>query len=66
MECEWSWLQRKEVKIFSQLKKIQAEVVLLQETHSPATATDQLKTTEFPNVSQPAITLGKGGSNFNT
>ncbi len=24
--------------------------MLLQETHSPATATDQLKTTEFPNV----------------
>ncbi len=36
--------------------------MLLQETHSPATATDQLKTTEFPNVfSGLPITLGKGG-----
>ncbi len=61
MECEWSWLQRKKLKIFSQLKKLQADVVVLQETHRPATATDQLKTTEFPMCSQPAITLGKGG-----
>ncbi len=42
--------KEKKLKIFSQLKKLQADVVLLQETHRPATATDQLKTTEFPNV----------------
>ncbi len=42
--------REKKLKIFSQLKKLQADVVLLQETHRPATATDQLKTTEFPNV----------------
>ncbi len=50
MECEWSWIQRKKLKIFSHLKKLQADIVLLQETHRSATATDQLKTTEFPNV----------------
>ncbi len=61
MECEWSWLREKKLKIFSQLKKIQADVVLLQETHSPATATDQLKQLSFLMCSQPAITLGKGG-----
>ncbi len=54
--------REKKLKIFSQLKKLQADVVLLQETHRPATATDQLKTTEFFLMcSQPAITLGKGG-----
>ncbi len=42
--------REKKLKIFGQLKKLQADVVLLQETHRPATATDQLKTTEFPNV----------------
>ncbi len=42
--------REKKLKIFSQLKKLQADVVLLQETHRPATATDQFKTTEFPNV----------------
>ncbi len=42
--------REKKLKIFSQLKKLQADIVLLQETHRPATATDQFKTTEFPNV----------------
>ncbi len=42
--------REKKLKIFSQLKKLQADVVYYKETHRPATATDQLKTTEFPNV----------------
>ncbi len=32
--------KEKKLKIFSQLKKLQADIVLLQETHRPATATD--------------------------
>ncbi len=59
--------REKKLKIFSQLKKLQADVVLLQETHRPATATDQLKTTEFPNVFSACYnSRQRGGSNFNT
>ncbi len=59
--------KEKKLKIFSQLKKLQADVVLLQETHRPATATDQLKTTEFPNVFTACYnSRQRGGSNFNT
>ncbi len=53
--------REKKLKIFSQLKKLQADVVLLQETHRPATATDQFKQLSFLMCSPPAITLGKGG-----
>ena len=42
--------REKRLKIFYQLKRLQADVVLLQETHRPATAIDELKTAEFPNV----------------
>uniref|UniRef100_A0A3P9CFM5 exodeoxyribonuclease III n=1 Tax=Maylandia zebra TaxID=106582 RepID=A0A3P9CFM5_9CICH len=40
----------KRLKIFNQLKKLQADVVLLQETHKPVTGLNELKTPEFPNV----------------
>uniref|UniRef100_A0AAX7VU45 exodeoxyribonuclease III n=1 Tax=Astatotilapia calliptera TaxID=8154 RepID=A0AAX7VU45_ASTCA len=40
----------KRLKIFNQLKKLQADVVLLQETHRPVTCLNELKTPEFPNV----------------
>ncbi len=61
MECEWSWLQEKKLKYLASCKKLQADVVLLQETHRPATATDQLKQLSFLMCSQPPITLGKRG-----
>lgn len=38
------------LKIFNQLKKTIGKVVLLQETRTPVTATDKLKTPEFPDV----------------
>ncbi len=58
--------EEKKLKIFSQLKKLQADVVLLQETHRPATATDQLKQLSFLMCSQPCYNSRQGGSNFNT
>ncbi len=59
--------REKKLKIFSQLKKLQADVVLLQETHDLPQLQINLKQLSFLMCSQPAITLGKGGgSNFNT
>uniref|UniRef100_A0A669DGZ9 Reverse transcriptase domain-containing protein n=1 Tax=Oreochromis niloticus TaxID=8128 RepID=A0A669DGZ9_ORENI len=42
--------REKRLKILNQLKKLQADVVLLQETHMPVTGLNKLKTPEFPNV----------------
>uniref|UniRef100_A0A1A8UJ98 Reverse transcriptase domain-containing protein n=1 Tax=Nothobranchius furzeri TaxID=105023 RepID=A0A1A8UJ98_NOTFU len=40
----------KRLKIFDQLKRVQADVILLQETHRSATSADELKTPEFPSM----------------
>ena len=42
--------REKRLKISNKLKDLQADVVLLQETHLSKTATDVLTTAQFPHV----------------
>lgn len=42
--------RERRLKIFNQLKELQANIFLLQELHRPVTATDEPETPEFPNV----------------
>ncbi len=52
--------REKKLKIFSQLKKLQ-QTLFYYKRLIDLPQLQIIKTTEFPNVFQPAITLGKGG-----
>ncbi|MBN3294582.1 LORF2 protein, partial [Polypterus senegalus] len=53
--------REKRLKIFDQLKRLQADVVLLQETHRSATVADELKTSEFPTLFSAAYNSRQRG-----
>ncbi len=56
--------EKRKLKIFSQLKKLQADVVYYKRLIDLPQLQISLKQLSFLMCSQPAITLGKGGSNL--